>query len=393
MISRAFEWYQIVNPNPTSQTVDNRVASIREFIKVTDSAESYDFLLSCASGVVAGFDPQTMSNWTAVTSLVSCIRAHESAFPEDLSENAVELRACSAIALGEIITRNQEQGVAPDSLLAASVLRSALSIRPKPPGKYLTRMLEELDAESQKALDKEGRARRNHLVNFQPVDKLKEQTEFAAAWKALIPALKTMVEGISQSSAIDREELNVLWWMFAVFSNIAKDQIAALPQGAAALCCGAELATMCLVPPVLSLEGMVRRAYGEGRAVGKKAKLTISQIAADWTEELQGALVPTEKSKMVSRSFPHLLPLSWLCDRLIASHGAKGWQDEFTGATGISPDLEVHPRTAQFRSSESGLLNAFTLTLLRTNSWRMGNAPNLAVRSRTQASACSLTAC
>src|ERR1700694_2650860 len=141
MLNRAFEWYRIVNAQPTSQTIDNRKAAVGDVVKAIDDAENVDLALSCAAAVVAGFENNFTQDSPLVKALVHAIRTHESAFPQDLSENALELRATAAIILGEIMARG---GGDPDSLLIASVLQSGLGGRPAPKGKYLKQLLDDL---------------------------------------------------------------------------------------------------------------------------------------------------------------------------------------------------------------------------------------------------------
>src|SRR6266446_2070529 len=144
MLSRTFEWYRIVNPRPSSQTIDNRKAAAQDIVKAIDEAEDWHLLLGCAAGVVAGFEKRFAQDSPVVQCLVGAIREHESAFPQDLSENALALRACAAIALGEIVVRHGDQAPPDDAVQIASVLRSGLGVRPAQKGKYLRQLLDEL---------------------------------------------------------------------------------------------------------------------------------------------------------------------------------------------------------------------------------------------------------
>ncbi len=335
MLSKAFEWYRIVNVRPTSQTIDNRIAAAREVIKAIDEEESRNLALGCVAGVVAGFEAKFPQDSPVVQSLVGAVRAHESAFPQDLSENALELRWCAAVALGEIMVRNGDQATDTTALLVASVLRSGLGARPSPRGKYLKQLLVELDSAAAKALAFAALSRRRRPVTLgQGFGQLQEPTEPLAAWKSLVPALKAAMKEIAEQSAIDREELNVLWWMFSGASNTGRP-IANMPSGAAALCCGAELGGQCLIPPTSGLEAMVRRAYETGRSPKEMTDRSIEELAVDWDPEPLDVLVPDEDARRLAQTYPSLFPLSWLCDRLLASKGATGWADEFERMTDI----------------------------------------------------------
>lgn len=330
MLSRAFEWYRIVNVKPSSEMIDRRAAAARDILKAIDSADDWDLALACAAGVVAGFQGNFTQESPAVQSLVGAIRTHESAFPQDLSENALELRACASVVLGEVLVRKGDQAPPPDAVLVASVLRSGLGPRPSPKGKYLKQMLDELDATAAKVLASGGIARRRRPVTAaQRFEKLAEPPDLATAWKSLMPALKAASKDLAQQSEIDREEVNVLWWMFAGVSSTTGQSIAEMPSGAAALCCGAELADQCLVPPASSLEAMVGRAFETGRPPRELVARGIEEFVADWGDKLPSLLVPDEATREFAQKYPLLVPVSWLGARLLASKGATQWKTEF----------------------------------------------------------------
>ncbi len=329
MLSRTFEWYRIVNPRPSSQTIDNRNAAAQDIVKAIDEAEDWHLLLGCAAGVVAGFEKRFAQDSPVVQCLVGAIREHESAFPQDLSENALALRACAAIAIGEILVRSGDEAPGPDALVISSVLRSGLGPRPSPKARHLRQVLEELDAAATKVLSSGGLLRRQLVV--QPPE--------AADPSALNKAIKKIV----QQSAIDREELNVLWWMFAGTSTTNGQPIAAMKTGEAVLCCGAELGSQCLLPPTSSLEAMVRRAYEAGRNLQGMKDRDIEALAADWKGESPHVLVPDEDAQNYARKYPSLFPLSWLCDRLLTSKGATGWTTEFERMTHIPANHSRSP--------------------------------------------------
>lgn len=346
MLIRAFEWYRLVNVQPTSQTIDNRAAAARNIMSAIDEAEDWHLALGCAVGVVAGFEGNFTQDSPVVQSLIRAIRAHESAFPQDLSENALELRVCAAVALGEIMVRNGDQAPDTSALLIASVLRSGLGARPSPSSRHLKQMLDELDGAAAKVLVSGAFSRRRRLVALaEGFEKLQEltPTELPAAWKSLVPALTAAMRESAQHSEIDREELNVLWWMFSGVSSTTGRLIAKMPSGAAVLCCGAELGDQCLVPPTLGLEAMVQRAYETGRKPSEMTDRNIEELAADWDPELPNVLVPNEDARRLAQTYPSLFPLSWLCDRLLASKGPTGWTVEFERLTDIPTNHTLLP--------------------------------------------------
>lgn len=338
MLKRAAEWYRIVDVKPSGKTIDNRSAAVRSVIDSIEKADDHRLLLNCAAGVVAGFDVTSKDDSPVVRTLVEAIKAADSAFPGDLSENALELRVCAALALGEILEQGDDVDELSDSaLLAASVLRSGLSSRRSQKGKHLKQMLDELNSGARTRLTAGGNSRRRSL------DSLVERFQPLPAPANLPAAIQEAMAEIAQQSAIDREELNVLWWMFAGVSVTTASPISELETGAAVLCCGGELGTQCLIPPTPGIEGMVRAAYCAGRSGSGLTDRTLKEVATAWTNELPTVLVPDQNAKELAQTYPSLFPLSWLCNRLLESGGKTKWSVEFDGRTGISATQSQPP--------------------------------------------------
>ena len=330
MLRRTFEWYRVVNPMPPSKVIDNRKAAAHDIMMAIARAEDWGLALDCACGAVAGFETGFTQDAEVVQSLVGAIRAHDSSFPEDLTENALELRVCAALALGEMLATKASEAVA-----IGSVLRSGLGARPAPSGRFLRQMIGELTSSATRALSDEAEVRRQRSIGIgRDLKELAEPSDYEAAWNDLVPAIKATFDEFGKQAAKDREELDILWWMFAGTSTTGQ-QFAEMPVGAAALCCGAELGSLCLLPPTSSHEAMLRRAYEKGRQKEELSKKTLESITADWTAPMQAALVPEGGDRDIAMNHPALFPLSWLCSRLLASKGSKGWADEFKRATTI----------------------------------------------------------
>lgn len=343
MLSRTFEWHRIVDPKPSSETIDNRTAAARDLVKLLSDSSGRGLILDAVSGVVSGFESGFLQDAPIVQAIVGSIRAHDSAFPQNLSENALELRAMAATALGELMVA---KGGEPDqvAIAIASLLRCGQFLRPALSAKYLKEMIDELGSASAKVLQTAGEARRERLGGenqFRSKPEA-EPTDLATALTTL-QSLRKTVKGLVQQSTIDREELNVLWWMFAGSSRTSRTLLENLPPGAAAITCGAELGTMCLVPHSASIEAMACRAFLANR--GTIPDHTIEAIASEWTPAVQSALVPDDEAKKSALAHPTLFPLSWLAARLLASEGMSGCAAEFEQKTKLSAST-VYPYTS-----------------------------------------------
>lgn len=341
MLSRTFEWHRIVNAKPSAETIDNRRAAAQDLVKVLDDSTEWDIILEAAAGVVSGFESGFKPDSPIVSAIVGSIRDHDSAFPKDLAENALELRATTATALGELMIRDETD---PDNtaIAIAALLRSGLYLRATPTAKFLKDMIEELGVTASIVLERAGEARRLRPELDQSEETAADPADLPTALNAL-KSLRESVADLVDRSVIDQEELNVLWWMFGGMSTSSKSLLSELPPGAAALACGGELGTMCLVPHSASMEAMARRAFLANR--GTVPDRTIEQIAADWTSSAESVMVPDQEEKKAALAYPTLFPLSWLAARLLSSGGSPGWAPEFEQKTKL-PAAAVYSYTS-----------------------------------------------
>jgi hypothetical protein len=272
----------------------------------------------------------------------------------DLSENALEYRVCCAIALGEILTRDEAEGGIPqeDAQLAGSLFVSAMGMRSKVTMRYLQIVLQDLEDVAFSALERTAAARRQRRgLNLQGLDKLEVPGDIPTFWQNLLPQLKACIENLEQNAAMDREELDVLWWLHNGFSETVDQPLVALAPGVAALCCGAEVANQVITPPLETVRQMVLHASEKGREKSELSELPLEQMVGQWEDRIWNLLAPTDSDlRQVAQDFPALFPLSWLCLRLRDSQGTSGWNQEFTLKTGLDPTQSYRPGRIAFQA-------------------------------------------
>ena len=338
MLNRVFEWYQLVNPTPSDEVIEHRKSSVGSLITTILQSETHDLLIQSVAGTVVGLDGAFTNESPLVQATVKAIRDHQPAFPEDLVENAFELRVCCALTVGEILVRSATSPDRGDSLLAASLLNSALGIRPVPRERFLKRILEELHAEAASVLAADARRMRER--RDLPLDSIDKMTDAPAIQKGF----KAYVAEVQRQTAADREELNVLWWMFTAHSSTVSKPISELERPAAALCCGGELANLVQIPSVSSAAQMLARAIESGGKPSELKARALSQVTSAWDHKLVSLLIPgNDATEKLIEDFPCLMPVSWLCRRLRDSQFAADWKTEFERRTGIATGHQISP--------------------------------------------------
>jgi hypothetical protein len=345
MLNKTFEFLRIADAKPSDEKVRKRQESATNLVNkiVTDGGQ--DSLLAFLQGVVSGFDKSPFTQDSpAVVVLIKAIKDLDATLPQDVKENAVELRAVAGIVVGELLTHQSEGTPTDQAVMAALSLRSALSLRAAATDKHIRWMLATLLEASDKVLPLAARHRRQHgNVALQQLEEMTEPADDTAVWEAIVPVVKSALQEVNSQAAVDREEIETLWWMFAAYSEVEHKHLANLSSSAAAFCSGLELAQRALLPPSSSAVAMVARAVESGRKPAALGSISLQDATADWSESMLSGLAPTDGSLDDSLShFPALLPISWTCRRLRECGDSSKLGKEATATTGI-PLNQPHP--------------------------------------------------
>jgi hypothetical protein len=346
MLNHTLEFLRIADVQPNDEKIRKRRESAAELVTAITSKENRSVLLAFLQGVVGGFDgPPFSQESPAVALLIKSIKDRDATLPQDLKENATELRAVAAIAVGELLTNQPEGKPGEEAIVAALSMNSALSSRPAASNKYIRWMHDTLSAASDKVLHTAARRRRQRSNEaFQKLDKLKKPAEGTDVWDTLLPVFKAALREVSAQEAVDREEIETLWWMFGAYSDIEQKPLADISPMAAAFSSGFELAQRALLPPSPSAVAMVKRAVESGRKPAALGSVSLQDATADWSEAMINSLSPADgRPEGTFASYPALLPISFACQRLRECKDAPKLGKDFTVTTGIPLTFSQSP--------------------------------------------------
>jgi len=351
MFSNAFEFMRVADANASDDKVRRRKDAASSLLGLLVKEENRDVMLTMLQGIVAGFDVQPLNQDSpAVHTVINAIKDHDAAFPNDLSENALELRSVAAIAVGELLTQGgSEQDMCGNAVLAALSLQSALTLRILRPDKHLRMMFESLAEAADKtvlAAAQKRRERINPSLNALEELVLAEEngeTEKTGSLSEVLPLVKAAFSEARDNAIRDREELETLWWLFAGYSETEHVPLQKLPAAAAAFCSGLELAERSLLPPSSGTPAMVDRAVQANRKPAPKA-LTLESAMEAWTKPMMDALLTPDASvKGDPDQYPALLPIAWACKQVRDHKQSPKLDKDFKTATGINGEQEVAP--------------------------------------------------
>jgi hypothetical protein len=337
MLNKTLEFIRIADAQPADDKVRKRTESAQDLL--APLKENRDVLLNFVQGIVAGFGtaPFTQDS-SAVVQLIKIIKEHDATLPHDLTENALEIRAIAGVAVGELLTHRADSTPTHDAVLAALSFRAALSLRPAAPEKHIRWMLDTLLKASDDVLQDAATLRRKRgAPALQRLAVIEESAPTTDLWSVVVPAVKAALQEGTAQTAIDREEIEILWWMFAAYSKVEGKPLAGLAPVAAAFCSGIELADRALLPPSLTTVAMVRRATESGRKASTLNPISMQDSVKSWSQAMATALAPVHgRVTDWTTRYPALLPISWACRRLREhKDGSQTLGNEFTAATGI----------------------------------------------------------
>jgi len=336
MLNHTLEFLRIADVQPNHEKVGKRQESATELLAHISNRENRATLLDVVQGVVGGFEGAPFSQDAPAVALVIKSIKDRDALPQDLTENANELRAVAAIAIGELLIKDSD-APGEESVLAALALDSALSSRSAAANKHIRWMLETLGAASGKVLVTAARRRRNRGNGaLTKLEKLKKPAE-GDVWDAVMPVVRAAIREVSAQEIVDREELETLWWMFGGYSEVVQKPLAELAPATAAFCSGVELAQLALLPPSRSALAMVKRSVeSPGRKASTLAAISLQDAIGEWSAPMIGALAPSDgESDSLLSGHPALLPLSYACLRLRECKDAPKLGKDFTASTGL----------------------------------------------------------
>lgn len=347
MLSKTYEWLRIVYAKPDDEVVRKRQLACRDLIKGIDDAEDTNLLIECVAGVINGFESGFTKDSEAVSTIISSIIEHQPAFTSDLSDNALELRVCAMIALGEIISREVKESkeASDDAVLASLLLISGFGLRPKVQERHLKVALDELIKSARTTAGRAAVAKRQRAdLDFEPLAEVTAGTDTASLLKSLRPVLKELFEQLEQQAAMDREELQVLSWLYNNYAETAGKSISDLDPFEAAMCCGIEVADMARIPPIEGIRQMIADAAVRNRKKQDLKKITLVEIIEQLSHESKNALVSVDAGvrKLVQRFAP-LFPISWISLRINDSGSPTGWEEEFQNKAGFSTTESYAP--------------------------------------------------
>lgn len=319
MLNRLSDFYRIVNLEPSDALITQRKEAISSFLEHLSSRE---LQYACTDIAAFGLGSQPNSKQQeAARLMITAIQGPQPSFSSDISANPLDLRVFAGVSIGEYIFRQAD-------VIPATLVTSALATRVLPEERYLAEFLSALLAVAQECVETKARALRERAGFELPAI---QGTDVSTLAKSVKGALDGLRDAVEQNFRADREELDILWWVFGGYSAKTGKQFSTLALSQRVVASVAELADLVMVPPVAGSQQFLNAVIKEDGLLNLRQ--LIDPCSTALLESMTSQRVPTSG---ILSSHPALLPIIWLSCRKLDSGMSTGWEAEFELKTHIS---------------------------------------------------------
>lgn len=344
MLKNIFEWERLVHAQPTEEMVTSRQAIVNDLLTECDSQRDLSDLSRLVSSALTGLSPDIPADRSFAKRLVEFTKVHRQAFPSQLTENALDLQLTACLSVGEILSRKRAKGHWQEAVLpVAALCNSAFRIKPKATETHLEEIQEAIVGLATSHLSQKALAvRQRPEIDFSEIEGLEEPADIPTMWSTLQPFLLSAIQSLEQASTIDRDELEVLWWLYNGRSNTFDKQLKDLSPFDVALSASIELVDRALTPAPDSLNSIVDGLVVHANERTKAASKSFRAVFGSWDVSIATTLAPSdETSKAVVLESAKTLPLSWIAAKIEDSGVEGGWEAEFKAKSGIGNGVKL----------------------------------------------------
>lgn len=327
MLGHIAEHSRIVNPTPTDGYVKQRRAAAEKLI--SDESLSTEVLEAFVEFAVFGLPSiRDQRHEAATNALIAAIQDSQPSFAADVDANQLDLRLVSSVVIGERLRADPTDSV---NVYLASLVIAALLLQPLPQQLYVARLLEDLVKLAKASLGDASKQARERRAWPNKADIA--GTEAAGVAKSAKTAFDALLDAVTSRANADREELDVLWWVFGGRSARTGERFESMADGDRALVAAVELSDRMLMPPIPTAQHLL------GSLVSDATQISLATLIEQVQKATLAELVKQKAGvATVLESHPSLLPLSSLATRLLASDLSPGWKPEFEKKTKLTAD-------------------------------------------------------
>lgn len=310
---------RIFEASPTDEYVEKRTAAINAILAKFKKVSAIDSLIELAAAISEGlYDPDQISSDLA-EDIGSAIKSKSSSFVVEGSN--IEIAMCGSIALLKYISSSKATaGWLSRADCVALALWSSLTLRKPLHEPKIESLRQELIAASARLINESAESARERseipaLVHPKVTVPAEESEDQSQMKKEFDQRAAATVDALSTNAALDREELDMLWWILGDWSEISGAKVSEMNETTATVVTGLELAERLRRVPATAHRHLV------WRGVSKNKKISFGKLVGHLDKEATGLRESMSTEGIVSQ-IPGAMPL------LNAVTSSEGVDDE-----------------------------------------------------------------
>lgn len=296
---------------PSDELVDKRTAAIQELSQELAKKSHSSQLLNLANSVAIGITAPGALRAELATNVEAAIRRHSTAFVR--AEHELEVLVCLILALCQHLTASKANtGGRTQAEMLAAALWSALSFQSPRPEPKLEALRSELMAVAKALVLESGEdGRKRAMVPDFSVEVAEEEAEsagteddeFASFKEAFKLGTDPTIAALRSNASLDREELDLLWWVLGDWSRLLDERISTMAPAIAAVTCGIEIGSLLHKLPATAHKHLVLRNVADDTL-----PLSLSELVEMFGTRKDRLLAPVADKQLLS-DYPAVFPL------------------------------------------------------------------------------------
>jgi hypothetical protein len=342
MIKRLADWYRIVNMAPSDDLLEKRKSAITELVGALKSGADEKLAAAVQFVLTGKANPADVVGELAAE-ILETIKKHQITVREDVSESIVELRVCCSVAIGEMLLPSKKSVISRSALVVAALMISGTGIgrsHAEPQFQGIVNELLNLAVTSSELSALAARKRSSGEVDA--LGDLAAAQDIPDLAKRIYTAMSKELARLHKQISADREEIDLLWWMYNKHSERFDRPIFELEPGVASLASGYEFAERIVFPSLNSTRRLLTSVAEAGRTLADGQLFPLELLISQWDAAARAVMVPNDDTgRDMAQQFPAVFPLTWIALRITDSQGSQTWMADFEARTGISPSSTV----------------------------------------------------
>ena len=300
------KYVRIFEASPTDDYVEKRTRAINTIVTKFKKVSATDGLIELAAAISnALYDPHEISSDLA-EGIGSAIKSKSSSFVVEGS--SVEITMCGSIALLKYISSSKATiGLPSRADCIALALWSSLTLRKPLCEPRIEALRQELITASAKLINESAESARERsevpaLIYPEVIIPVDESGDRSQMTKEFDRRAAATIDALSTNAALDREELDMLWWILGDWSEISCAKVSEMDEATATVVTGLELAERLRRLPATAHRHLVWRGVSDNN------KISFSKLIDHINRDASGIGKKMSTESIISQ-IPGAMPL------------------------------------------------------------------------------------